>query len=74
MGLVDFTCQKTSQQQVNMMTIIIIMMFFFFFVFFLFDRSFTGTNLVPTSSTNSKSFEIYFLRKQFSPDTSKETS
>jgi hypothetical protein len=43
MGLVDFTCQKTSQQQVNMMTIIII--FFFFFFFFFFDRSCTGNNL-----------------------------
>jgi hypothetical protein len=49
MGLVDVTCEKTSQQQVNMMTIIIIIFFFFFF---LFDRTCTGNNLLPTSSTN----------------------
>jgi hypothetical protein len=61
MGLVDFTCQKTSQQQVNMMTIIIIIIFFFFFFFFLFDRSCTGNNLLTTSSTNSKSFEMYLF-------------
>jgi len=53
MGLVDVTCEKTSQQQVKMMTIIIIIIiFFFFFFFFLFDRTCTGNNLSPTSSTN----------------------